>query len=69
MEPDWEFQELVQIYENIGVVNKSMSQRLRNASKEDASVNALVHLHAFAQMLPYSIEDALIEIEYLFTGL
>ena len=66
MEPDWEFRGLTEIYENIKVVNKGMCERLRNASNQDANVNAIVHLDVFAQVLPYSMKDVLGKMEYLF---
>jgi len=69
MEPDWEFKGLTKVYENIKLVNKGMSQRLRDASNEDANVNAIVHLDVFALILPFSIEDSLSQIEYLFAAL
>lgn len=68
LEPDWEFQGLTDIYENIRLVNKGMYKRLQNVSNGDAIVNAIAHMDIFACSLPYLIEDSLKEIEYLFSA-
>jgi hypothetical protein len=43
-----------------------MSSRLRTVGAQDSAVNAVVLLDIFAKMLPYSVEDSLEEIRYLF---
>ena len=43
-----------------------MASRLRTVSVEDSAINAVVRLDIFAMMLPYSIEESLEEIRYLF---
>ncbi len=63
---DMELEHLKKIYAEIGVVNVAMASRLRSVSVEDSTVNAVVLLDMFAKMLPYSIEDSLEEIRYLF---
>ena len=68
MEPDWQLQGLASIYENVQGVNEGMAARIRNASRVDAGVNALVALDAFAQVVPFFIEDELTKIEYLFAA-
>lgn len=64
--PDWELKDLVEIYKNIKLVNRGMSQRLASASTKDANVNALIILHAFAEAVPYFISSGLNDIEKLF---
>lgn len=66
-DPDWDLSELVEIYHNIRLVNKGMSQRLASASTKDANVNALIILHAFAEAVPYFINNGLNEIEKFFS--
>jgi len=68
MEPDWRLQGLARIYQDVQVVNEGMAARLLNASREDAGVNAVVHLDVFAQVMPQLIEDDLAKIEYLFAA-
>ncbi len=63
---DMELDNLKQIYGEIRVVNTAMAARLRTIGVKDSAVNAVVLLDIFAKMLPYSIEDSLEEISYLF---
>ncbi|MBI5891827.1 MAG: hypothetical protein HZB47_14355 [Nitrosomonadales bacterium] len=63
---DLELEGLKNIYDRIQIVNKAMSARLRTVGAQDSAVNAVVQLDIFAKMLPYSIEDSLEEIRYLF---
>jgi len=43
-----------------------MARRIRRASEQDATVNAVVLLDLLAKNLPYSIDESLEEIRYLF---
>lgn len=65
-QPDYELKGLIDIYKEIAKLNLDMSHRIRAASNEDASVNALVILDIFAKILPFSIEDTLAKLEFLF---
>lgn len=65
-EPDWDLKELIEIYKNISVVNKGMSQRVHDATTKDANVNAIVILHSFGDGMSYFIENGLEEIENFF---
>ena len=58
---------LTEIYKELQVVNRSLAQRLREASDSDATVNAVVLLDLIAKSLPYSITDSLQDIRYLFS--
>jgi hypothetical protein len=64
--PDWELQNLVEIYKAVSAVNKGMSHRLSNASIKDANVNAVIILHSFGDAVSYFIENGLAEIRHLF---
>ena len=66
--PDWELCGLVKIYEEIRIVNQDMCKRIRDAASEDASVNAVVILNVFADMLPFSIEKSLNRLKHLFSS-
>lgn len=48
---DFDLTKLAKIYENISSVNRDFSQRLAEAAKRDANVNALVNLDCFAAMV------------------
>jgi hypothetical protein len=63
---DMELENLKKIYREIQIVNMTMASRLRTVGAKDSAVNAVVLLDVFARMLPYSIEDSLEEIRYLF---
>jgi len=65
-QPDWELKKLIDIYKSVGYVNQGISKRLASASTEDANMNAVVILSAYASMVPFSIENKLAEMEYLF---
>jgi hypothetical protein len=65
--PDWDLKKLVEIYKSVGHVNRGISNRLSSASKEDANMNAVVILSAYAEMVPFSIEHQLAELEYIFS--
>ncbi|MHB9154910.1 MAG: DUF6901 family protein [Endomicrobiales bacterium] len=54
--PDWELKELSRMYNEVRVVNKSFSERLVNATTNDASVNALVKLDSFALHVSFTID-------------
>jgi hypothetical protein len=57
---------LREIYKQVHTVNLELGDRLRNVAKGDANMNALVLLDLFAQDLPFSIDEHLHEIEYMF---
>jgi hypothetical protein len=55
-------------YENIGIINKGIFQRLKAASvtTKDAPFNAVAILNSFSMMIPFSIEESLEEIRSIF---
>jgi len=63
---DLELDGLKQIYQNIMVINTSVAERLRAASKTDSSINAIILLNVYANAIPFVIEESLEEISYLF---
>ncbi len=65
--PDWTLKKLVEIYRAVTHVNRGISNRLSSASEEDANMNAVVILSAYAEMVPFSIEHRLAELEYIFS--
>lgn len=66
-EADWDLKGLVDIYREIQTVNIGLMERFRSLAKKDASINAMILLDIFAKELPYSIEESLKELEYLFS--
>ncbi len=63
---DAELEGLKKVYQNIQVVNKALATRLRAACEQDAAVNAVILLDLFAKEIPYSIDDALEDIRFMF---
>ncbi len=62
-----DFDELKDLYENIGIVNEQFCMRLRHFEKEDSNVNAVIILNNFAQFVPLSVsEDMLGDVKQLF---
>lgn len=65
-EVDYSLIGLEKIYRNIQIVNTFIVDRLRDASRADSSVNAVIMLDMYARIVPYVIDDSLEEIRYLF---
>ncbi|CAM2005847.1 DUF6901 family protein [Acanthopleuribacter pedis] len=57
---------LREIYQHVHVVNRFVSERIRAIVEEDASVNAVIILDMFSQVLPMSLEQTLEELKPLF---
>lgn len=55
--PDWELHGLEKVYEEVRVVNKGFSGRLAAACKQDAGLNALVHLDCFADYATFFLAE------------
>jgi hypothetical protein len=54
LEPDWGLDRLRQLYNDIRLVNVGMATRVRQASKEDASVNAIIILAPGGEVVAYT---------------
>ena len=69
IEPDMALKNLVRIYEDVQIVNKTFPKRFSNIKLEDANVNALVILNCFADSVTFSITKEMLEdIELLFAA-
>lgn len=66
--PDWALDKLSETYKEVSKVNKGMWNRLSNAAKLDANVNALIILNSFGDALRYSIKTGLDEIAKIFSS-
>ncbi|MBI2345625.1 MAG: hypothetical protein HYV03_01775 [Deltaproteobacteria bacterium] len=65
--PRWDLKGLVEQYQIISEVNRHFVKRLRAAVREDAGLNALIHLDNFAQAIPFAInKKALAQLRQLF---
>lgn len=65
-EPDFSLAGLSTRYQRLHQINIAMAARLRGAIERDASVNAVILLDLFAKAMPYSVNDSVAELEYLF---
>ena len=65
-QPDWQLAQFDEIYKSVAQVDRGLANRLRHASEEDATVNALIVWSAFGQQIRYSIEENLADLEPLF---
>jgi hypothetical protein len=54
-------QNLKKIYEDISRANRDFAQRLLEAAKKDANINALINLDCLATMIPMTIKSELRE--------
>jgi hypothetical protein len=59
---------LAKIYEDLHQVNLMIAERLRDASLQDSSINAVVLLDMFTNLMPYAIDDKLEDIEQYFSA-
>ena len=66
LEPDWDLDNLMHLYEEIGEVNAGLAARLRSAQMKDAVVNSIVMLNTYAQAVELSFERNLSRIRSLF---
>lgn len=62
------FDGLTALYRNVETVNRAMASRLRAASREDGTVNALILLDMYAKTLPLAVEETLQELRPLYTA-
>jgi hypothetical protein len=65
-ESDLELEGLSEIYDNLHQVNVMIANRIRSATRIDSTINAVVLLDTFTNLMPFAIEDQLIKIRHLF---
>jgi len=65
---DFSLEKLKSFYLEIQQVNIGIVKRLRSVVTKDAFANAIISLDAFAKQLPWSIEDNLDNLKYLYSG-
>jgi hypothetical protein len=65
---DWRLDGLTRVYAEVGIVNRDFANRLRDAAKKDANINALVNLDCFASMVPLVADETLKAIKPYFAA-
>lgn len=61
--PDWDLKDLPAIYDEISVVNSSMTQRVKKAVVKDAVITALGNLNYLSNLVPLILTDTYDEIK------
>lgn len=65
---EWSLDGLTRVYGEVSIVNRDFADRLRDAAKKDANINALVNLDVFAAMIPLVAEDTLRALKPYFSA-
>ena len=65
---DFDLEGLKRIYQHLDLVNDNIADRIRAASKNDSTVNAIVLLDLFAKTVPTVIEESLEDLKPLFSA-
>lgn len=56
-EPDWELKGIVSLYKELKVVNLALMKRLRQASEEDANINAIQTFISITSIIGGGVDD------------
>jgi len=65
--PDWEFENLTHIYEDIRILNQNVCKRIADLEQKDTSINSVVVLNNFADYVSFNIDQKMMdEVEMLF---
>jgi len=67
-EAGWNIDGLMDAYAKVSIVNRDFANRLRDAAKKDANINALVNLDCFAAMMPFAAEETLKNLKPYFSA-
>jgi len=65
-QPDLAMKGLAEAYQELHQINAAIASRIKGANKTDSSVNAVILLDLLAKAVPYTVEESLEEIKYLF---
>lgn len=65
---EWNLEGLMQAYAEVSIVNRDFANRLRDAAKKDANINALVNLDCFASMMSFAAEETLQNLKPYFSA-
>lgn len=68
LDADRTLQGLLGLYHSVCKINTAVAERVRAASSADTTVNAIVILDLFAQVLPQSVEEELGKLRGLFAA-
>lgn len=60
-EPDWEMKKLQKVYEDIRILNYHLSQKIVTLIKKDTSINSLIILNNFAEVVTIILSEKALE--------
>lgn len=67
-EADLELEGLKVIYQNLHKVNTMIAERIRSATRADSSVNAVVLLDMISNLMPFVLDEQLLQLRHLFSS-
>ena len=67
-ESDFELEGLKKIYDNMHLLNSMITERIRNATRADSSLNAVILLDTFMGLMPLVSEEQMAELRHLFVA-
>ncbi len=59
--PDWEMNNLLNFYEDIRILNHSVSKKIANLEVLDTSINSLIILNNFAEYVTFTLDEKVLE--------
>ena len=68
MKSDFEFAGLKDILDNMHLLNIMIAERIRNATETDSSLNAVIQLDTFLEMMPIVSREQMAKLRHLFVA-
>ncbi|HPI38594.1 MAG TPA: hypothetical protein PK397_11685 [Ignavibacteriaceae bacterium] len=59
--PDWEMNNLSNIYEDIRVLNRNVSRKIADLEEKDTSINSVVVLNNFADYVTFTLDEKMMD--------
>ena len=60
-EPDWEMNNLINMYEDIQILNRNVSKKIADLEKKDVSINSLIVLNNFADYVTFTLDEKMLD--------
>jgi len=62
----FDFEELIEFYSDLNILNKSIAGRLKGTTQSDSVKNAITLMDMYSTLIPLMLEDELVELRDLF---
>lgn len=59
--PDWEMNNLINIYEDIRILNRNVSKQIADLEEKDTSINSVVVLNNFADYVTFTLDEKMMD--------